>query len=146
MKVYGNAGVYVGAQAGRPLPQRPDGLHRAHRPWCVDCKKKQERSDLDGTGRCARCARAVVLRAEGEARRAQEGAPVAPRAKKPSKRHTASGVGRGSNSRTLTRLNELGVSALEVKEWAVQHGLADEVRRGRVPAELVDAYAAAVTR
>ena len=36
---------------------------------------------------------------------------------------------------------DLGVTAGQVKAWAVQHGLLDAVRRGRVASALVDAYA-----
>lgn len=40
-------------------------------------------------------------------------------------------------------LAELGVSARDVKEWAVGQGLLTAVRRGRVALALVEAYAAA---
>lgn len=40
-------------------------------------------------------------------------------------------------------LERLGVTARTVKEWAVSQGLLDAVKRGRVSAELVAAYAQA---
>lgn len=43
----------------------------------------------------------------------------------------------------LDRLTELGVTSNDVKVWAVSAGLLDAVRRGRVKASLVEAYAAA---
>lgn len=46
-------------------------------------------------------------------------------------------------NRVDVRLVELGVTARQVKEWAVAAGLLDRVRRGRVGADLVEAYAAA---
>lgn len=39
-------------------------------------------------------------------------------------------------------LRELGITAHDVKVWAVQHGLLDQVRRGRVALRYVEAYAA----
>lgn len=41
-----------------------------------------------------------------------------------------------------TRLAELGVTALQVKQWAYDQGLIPEIARGRVPASLVEQYAA----
>lgn len=40
-------------------------------------------------------------------------------------------------------LQDHGLTARLVKEWAVEHGLLDSVRRGRVASELVHAYIAA---
>jgi hypothetical protein len=44
-------------------------------------------------------------------------------------------------NRVDMRLASLGVTALQVKEWAVEAGLLDQVRRGRVALSLVEAYA-----
>ncbi|TAJ21809.1 MAG: hypothetical protein EPO65_00480 [Dehalococcoidia bacterium] len=176
MIVSGNAGVYVAAQGGRPLPPIPVDLHRPHRPWCVDCKLKRDPGDLDAAGRCGQCAAAVVTRARGEARRAARDAaavaaeeqilaraktPTRPAAaKKPRRprgprRPRATSVGRparsrrvtgqGSNHTTASKLRALGVSPLEVKQWAVQQGLLEAVTRGRVSGPIVDAYTAAQT-
>lgn len=41
------------------------------------------------------------------------------------------------------RLAQLGVSSHDVKVWAYGQGLVDAVKRGRIAAELVEAYAAA---
>lgn len=40
------------------------------------------------------------------------------------------------------RLARLGVTAHDVKTWALEQGLITEIRRGRVSGDLVDAYAA----
>lgn len=45
-------------------------------------------------------------------------------------------------TREVALLAELGVSAHDVKAWAVERGLLDTVRRGRVALQLVEAYAA----
>lgn len=71
MEIRGNATAYVGGQQGRPLPARPEHLHRAHRPWCVDCKTKFDAADLDDQGRCTGCAATAVRRAEAAAQRAE---------------------------------------------------------------------------
>lgn len=42
-----------------------------------------------------------------------------------------------------SRLDAIGVTSLQVKTWALEQGLIPELRRGRVPPALVDAYAAA---
>lgn len=39
------------------------------------------------------------------------------------------------------RLRLLGVTSHDVKVWAVEHGLVDRVRRGRIRMALVEAYA-----
>lgn len=46
-----------------------------------------------------------------------------------------------ATDRVTRRLNQLGVTSHDVKEWAVTAGLLDRVRRGRIRAELVEAYA-----
>lgn len=43
----------------------------------------------------------------------------------------------------LERMAELGVTARQVKEWAVETGLIPAVVRGRIRRELVEAWAAA---
>ncbi len=50
-----------------------------------------------------------------------------------SRRHKA-------EDRVTKHLERLGVTAHDVKAWAVTAGLTDTVRRGRIKAELVDAY------
>lgn len=39
------------------------------------------------------------------------------------------------------RLAALGVDAIVVKQWALEHGLIPEIKRGRISGHLVDAYA-----
>lgn len=46
-----------------------------------------------------------------------------------------------AQDRTSAILTDLGVTARDVKEWAVQHGLLDRVRRGRVAHHIAEAYA-----
>lgn len=43
---------------------------------------------------------------------------------------------------TQERLRALGVTSLQIKTWALEQGLITELKRGRVPPALVDAYAA----
>lgn len=50
---------------------------------------------------------------------------------------------RGADKRKAASLDELGVTAKQVKVWAVSVGLVDAVHRGRVAQTLVDAYAEA---
>lgn len=69
MKILGNAGTGYVYNAPPPDLPRADGRHTPHRPWCVDCKVKHDATELDKDGRCPRCARAAVARAEAEARR-----------------------------------------------------------------------------
>lgn len=52
---------------------------------------------------------------------------------------------RATAAETAARLDRLGVNARQVKEWAITAGLLDEVKRGRVPGDLVAAYADAHT-
>lgn len=59
-----------------------------------------------------------------------------PRPPKPARRVVGSSV-------ELQLLERLGVSAREVKEWAVDQGLIEVVARGRIKMALVEAYAAA---
>lgn len=49
--------------------------------------------------------------------------------------------GRGGKNAVERQLDELGVTARQVKEWAHATGLVDEVKRGRIGADLVTAYA-----
>jgi hypothetical protein len=44
--------------------------------------------------------------------------------------------------RVQSRLADLGVSARQVKEWAVERGLIPAVVRGRISRDLVEAWAA----
>lgn len=46
-----------------------------------------------------------------------------------------------ANDRVTRRLEQLGVTAHDVKVWAVSVGLLDQVRRGRIKGEVVEAYA-----
>lgn len=46
-----------------------------------------------------------------------------------------------AEDKVYARLGQLGVTAHEVKVWAVSVGLLDQVRRGRIRGELVEAYA-----
>jgi hypothetical protein len=48
---------------------------------------------------------------------------------------------RCSKNAVEARLDELGVTARQVKEWVHATGLVDEVKRGRIGADLVNAYA-----
>jgi hypothetical protein len=45
--------------------------------------------------------------------------------------------------RVTVSLDSLGVTGQQVKVWAFEQGLVPELRRGRVSARLVEAYAAA---
>jgi hypothetical protein len=47
----------------------------------------------------------------------------------------------GRRNAVETLLDDLGVTSRQVKEWAHATGLVDEVKRGRVGADLVNAYA-----
>lgn len=40
-------------------------------------------------------------------------------------------------------LFDLGLTAHDVRQWALEQGLIDQVRRGRLPLELLNAYRAA---
>lgn len=51
-----------------------------------------------------------------------------------------------SDRRTASRLEQLGVTAKQVKQWAVRQGLVDGVHRGRCADRLIDAYALAHER
>jgi hypothetical protein len=59
------------------LPRPTDGVRRSHQPWCTDCKRKHDATDLDTDGRCPRCAGVAVRRADAEARRAERAAEIA---------------------------------------------------------------------
>jgi hypothetical protein len=71
---------------------------------------------------------------------------VAAGGKRPS---TGPGVPRNrrkkAEDRVGKRLLQLGVTSHEVKVWAVSVGLLDAVRRGRIKAAIVEAYATAHT-
>lgn len=72
-------------------------------------------------------------------------AEEAHRAKKAAQRDAGKPRGRRQKAedRVTKQLERLGVTAHDVKVWAHQTGLVDQVRRGRIKAELVDAYEAA---
>lgn len=62
---------------------------------------------------------------------------AAPQARQPrTKRQKA-------DDRVGRRMQQLGVTAHDVRAWALKVGLVDRVRRGRIRGELVEAYAAA---
>lgn len=65
-----NGGVYNDHASRVDLPRDTSNTRAAHRPWCVDCKRKGR--ELDADQRCPQCARAALTRAAGEARRAAE--------------------------------------------------------------------------
>jgi hypothetical protein len=48
-----------------------------------------------------------------------------------------------AEDRVGRRLEQLGVTAHDVRVWALEVGLIDRIRRGRIKGELVEAYAAA---
>jgi len=56
---------------------------------------------------------------------------------------TLAGPGRNHAAHIPMRLAELGVTAAEVKAWALQAGLVDRVTRGLPPFAVLEAYAAA---
>lgn len=71
MKIQGNAlagGIYGDQHYQLP---RANGVRRPNRPWCCDCKRTLDADQLDNDGRCERCARAAVARAEAAVRREQ---------------------------------------------------------------------------
>jgi len=71
----GTSLTYVAAGGHRPIPLATNTTHRApHKPWCTDCKKKV---DLQPTGLCNQCTRAVATRAAAAERRAQAEAEAA---------------------------------------------------------------------
>lgn len=78
--------------------------------------------------------RALLQRIEGEI--VAEGGKPAGRPRKP---HYTSH--KKAADHVYARLEQLGVTAHEVKVWAVEVGLLDVVRRGRIRGELVEAYA-----
>jgi hypothetical protein len=49
---------------------------------------------------------------------------------------------KGAEEYAAALMAHYGVAAVDVKRWAVSAGLLDQVRRGRVALELVEAYAA----
>lgn len=49
----------------------------------------------------------------------------------------------GRKNAVAEQLEQLGVTSRQVKEWALANGLIDEIKRGRIGAHLVDAYAEA---
>lgn len=58
-----------------------------------------------------------------------------------SKSNLTGGVGKGSSSVLIrVRLEQLGVTSKQVKQWAVDRGLLDRIHRGTVRVELIDAY------
>lgn len=72
---------------------------------------------------------------------ALEDARAAALAPRPAPTSVAPGSRRSSPpDRVGDHLARLGVTAHQVKEWAVTQGLVDKVRRGRIRGELVDAY------
>lgn len=70
VKVLGNATTgYVYNDLGPiDLPRDTNTIRPAHKPWCVDCKRKDR--ELDVEQRCEQCVRAAVTRAAAAERRA----------------------------------------------------------------------------
>lgn len=71
VQVLGNATtgtVYNDDTTKVDLPRDTATTRPAHRRWCADCKRTGR--DLNEDDRCEQCARAVITRAEGAARRA----------------------------------------------------------------------------
>lgn len=65
---------------------------------------------------------------------------------RPSASHSQHGHAVPNNSKRITdRLNDLGITSRQVKEWAQQAGLITGVRRGACPEHLIEAYLAAHT-
>lgn len=92
----------------------------------------------------------VDLQIEIEERRERlEGARPAlavqqPVSVRPRKGSLTGGVGKGSSSILIRdRLVQMGVTAKDVKLWAVEKGLLAEFKRGTVAVAVVDAYAEA---
>jgi hypothetical protein len=148
---------YVAATGHRPIPRAADLLYRhAHQPqvskvsstldWsaltpaCTGCGHRSGR--LNGADLCPTCSPPRRRRGgndfpgadvspveEGRLAAVTEGEAVQQPATRPSK--------------GKQRLTDLGVSSLEVKEWALGEGLIYGIEVGLPPARLVDAYAAA---
>jgi hypothetical protein len=78
--------------------------------------------------------RLLQERVVGEIEAIADTPPTAPRGLPLSRREKA-------DTRTARRLEQLGVTSHQVKAWAVTVGLIDQVRRGRVKGDLVEAYA-----
>jgi hypothetical protein len=72
----------------------------------------------------------IALEIRAEERRLSLQRPAFEVFKKPRPKHT-----------TELRLEQLGLTSRQVKEWAHATGLVDEVKRGRIGADLVNAYA-----
>lgn len=72
----GNA--ITGYATGGPVDlPRPTMSRTTHRPWCVDCKRKHDATDLDAAGRCSSCARAAASRAKAAEAREARAAEIA---------------------------------------------------------------------
>ncbi|MBT56564.1 MAG: hypothetical protein CMF72_24590 [Mameliella sp.] len=95
--------------------QRTARMQRAHARWARDYL---EHDRLD----------TLVTRLTEEIEHEQRARP-----------NVAAGVRRTDNTVTQ-HLQQLGVTALDVKRWAVDTGLIPAVVRGRISAALVDAY------
>lgn len=151
VKIFGTAASGYTYNAPPPDLPRVEGILRpSHRPWCTGCKRKDR--PLDTAQLCEQCARAAVTRAAQRERWAeldkQEAAQQRAEQDAPKKRRTRRGPRRVATrpARSSVMLDGLGVSSIEVKQWALENGLLSEVRRGRVPAEVLTAYTAARTR
>jgi hypothetical protein len=154
VKAIGNAASGYTYNAPPPDLPRGDRFRRpAHRPWCAGCKRKDRQLDNDQL--CEPCARAAVTRAAQRERwkelEKQEAAAARERPAPKPKRRTRRGPRPGAvpvrrPSKSVALLDDLGVSAREVKDWALAQGLLSEVVRGRVPREVASAYADAHQR
>lgn len=71
VKVLGNAttGNIYNDVGPLDLPRDTNSIRPAHKPWCVDCKRKDR--ELDNDQRCPQCAHAAVTRAAAAERRAE---------------------------------------------------------------------------
>lgn len=71
VKVLGNAttGNIYNDLGPLDLPRDTNSIRPAHKPWCVDCKRKDR--ELDNDQRCPQCANAAVTRAAAAERRAE---------------------------------------------------------------------------
>jgi hypothetical protein len=150
VQILGNAGSGNTYNAPPPdLPHDTTRLRPAHKPWCADCKRKDRELNVDDL--CATCAHARVTRAALQARWAeaekQEAAEArrqeaAARSTAAERRMSAPVVSRNRLEEAVRRVSR----SLAIKQWALNHGLVDEIRPGRLPHELAAAYEAARAR
>lgn len=90
----------------------------------LELRAKVDLAILDEQARRRRITREALIAARAEARQRPD-----------------AGTGwRAAHATTAEILEQLGVTAHDIKVWAVENGLADEVKRGRVRLEHVDAY------